>query len=351
VSAFILRRLIGLIPVLLGMSLLVFTLVRLIPGDPAILMLGERATPAAIERLQAQLNLDKPLFLNLAAFQHSGRVGDLVDSQFFAFLGSILRGDLGQSIFTRVDVATELAARFPATFELAVGGILVALLIGVPAGVVAAMRKNSLADVVVTSASLFGVAMPIFWLGMLLIYIFAVHLGWLPPSGRLSPGVSVPRITGFLILDSLLQGQWAAAWDAIRHLILPALALGTIPTATVARMTRGAMLEVLGQDYVRTARAKGLSTLRVTWRHALKNAMLPIITVVGLSFGSLLTGAILTETIFNWPGMGKWIYDAIGARDYPIVQGGTLFIAAIYVVINTLVDVSYAFFDPRIRYG
>ena len=350
-SAFILRRLIGLIPVLLGMSLLVFTLVRLIPGDPAILMLGERATPAAIERLQAQLNLDKPLFLNLAAFQHSGRVGDLVDSQFFAFLGSILRGDLGQSIFTRVDVATELAARFPATFELAVGGILVALLIGVPAGVVAAMRKNSLADVVVTSASLFGVAMPIFWLGMLLIYISAVHLGWLPPSGRLSPGVSVPRITGCLILDSLLQVQWAAAWDAIRHLILLALALGTIPTATVARMTRGAMLEVLGQDYVRTARAKGLSTLRVTWRHALKNAMLPIITVVGLSFGSLLTGAILTETIFNWPGMGKWIYDAIGARDSPIVQGGTLFIAAIYVVINTLVDVSYAFFDPRIRYG
>ena len=333
------------------MSLLVFTLVRLIPGDPALLMLGEHATPAAIERLQAQLNLNKPLFLNVSAFSQSRNVADLVDSQFFAFLSNILRGDLGQSIFSRVNVATELAARFPATFELAVGGMLVALLIGIPAGVIAAMRKDSPVDVAVTSGSLLGVAMPIFWLGMLLIYVFAVHLGWLPPSGRLSPGVSVPRITGLLLLDSLLQGRWAAFWDALRHLILPSLALGTIPTATVARMTRGAMLEVLNQDYIRTARAKGLSTLRVTWRHALKNAMMPVITVVGLSFGSLLTGAILTETIFNWPGIGKWIYDAIGARDYPIVQGGTLFIATIYVVINTLVDVSYALFDPRIRYS
>lgn len=349
-TAYIIRRIFGLIPVLLGMSLLVFTLVHMIPGDPALIMLGERATPEAVARLRAQLNLDKPLFFNIDAFTESGNVLTLADSQFFAFLGSILRGDLGQSIFSRVDVARELAARFPATFELAVGGMLVALLIGIPAGVIASVRKDSTADVVVTSGSLLGVAMPIFWLGILLIYIFAVHLGWLPPSGRTGVSVSVQRITGFLILDSLLQRNWTAAVDAIRHLILPAVALGTIPTATIARMTRGAMLEVLNQDYIRTARAKGVPTLRITWRHAMKNAMLPVITVIGISFGRLLTGAILTETIFNWPGMGKWIYDAIGARDYPIVQGGTLFIASIYVVINTLVDLSYALFDPRIRY-
>ncbi|BAS26905.1 ABC transporter permease [Limnochorda pilosa] len=349
-TAYVVRRILGLVPVLLGMSLLVFTLVHLIPGDPAIVMLGERATPASIARLQEQLNLNRPLFFNMGAFTRSGNPAALVDSQFFAFLGSIVRGNLGTSIFTRVDVATELAARFPATFELAVGGMVVALLIGIPAGVLAAVRKNSTVDVAVTTASLIGVAIPIFWLGMLFIYVFAVNLGWLPPSGRTAAGVNVDRITGFLILDSILQGHWTAAWDALRHLVLPAVALGTIPTATVARMTRGAMLEVLNQDYIRTARAKGLMDRAVTWRHAIKNAMLPVITVIGLSFGSLLTGAILTETIFNWPGMGKWIYDAIGARDYPIVQGGTLLIATLYVLVNTLVDISYAFFDPRIRY-
>ncbi len=349
-GAYAVRRFLSIIPVLFGVSLLVFTFVHLIPGDPAVVMLGERATPEALEKLREQLNLNKPLFFNLEAFQETGNPSAFLDSQYFTFLARVLQGDLGQSIFTRVDVSTELAARFPATFELAVGAMIVAILIGIPAGIFAAIRKNSLVDLGVMVGALVGVSMPIFWLGLLLIYIFAVNLHWLPPSGRLDVQLELQSITGLYVLDSLLQGRLDVTLNALKHLILPSIALGTIPTAVIARMMRGAMLEVMNQDYIRTARAKGLAERVVIWKHALRNAMLPVITIIGLSFGTLLTGAILTETIFNWPGIGKWLYDAIGARDYPIVQGGTLFIATIYVIVNALVDLSYGFFDPRIQY-
>jgi len=350
VAAYALRRFLGLIPVLFGVSLLVFTFVRLIPGDPARVMLGQRATPEALERLRRELNLDKPLFLNLRAYRETGRIEKLFEAQYPAYLARILRGDLGRSIFTKVDVAAELKARFPATFELTLGAMTVALLVGIPAGILAAIRKNSLADLLVMTGALVGVSMPIFWLGLLLIYIFAVHLHWLPPSGRLGIGTEFQPVTGLLLLDSLLKGRPDVFADALRHLILPSLALGSIPAAVIARMMRSSMLEVLSQDYVRTARAKGLPERVVVYKHALKNAMLPVITIIGLWFGTLLTGAILTETIFNWPGIGKWLYDAIQARDYPIVQGGTLFIAAVYVIVNALVDLSYGLLDPRIQY-
>jgi ABC-type dipeptide/oligopeptide/nickel transport system permease component len=350
VTAYAIRRFLGLIPVLFGVSLLVFTFIHLIPGDPAVVMLGQRATPQALEKLRKQLNLDKPLFFNVKAAAEEKNPAALFKSQYFSFANRILHGDLGESIFTKVDVAAELRARFPATFELSLGAMLVAVLVAIPAGIMAAVRKNSWVDLSVMTAALIGISMPIFWLGLLLIYLFAVNLHWLPPSGRLDVGLQLKPITGMYVLDGLLHGNLAVTINALKHLILPALALGSIPTAVIARMMRGAMLEVMNQDYIRTARSKGLAEKIVIWKHALRNAMLPVITIIGLMFGTLLTGAILTETIFNWPGIGKWLYDGIGARDYPIVQGGTLFIATVYVIINALVDLSYGFFDPRVQY-
>ncbi len=349
-TAYAIRRTLSLIPVLFGVSLLVFTFIHLIPGDPAVVMLGQRATPEAITKLRKQLNLDKPLFFNLKAATEKKNPAAIFDSQYFSFANRILHGDLGESIFTKVDIATELRARFPATFELSLAAMLVAVLLAIPAGIMAAVKKNSWLDLSVMTAALIGISMPIFWLGLLLIYLFAVNLHWLPPSGRLDVAFHIKPITGMYVLDGILRGNFALVGNALKHLILPALALGSIPMAVIARMMRGAMLEVLNQDYVRTARSKGLSERLVIWKHALRNAMLPVITVIGLMFGTLLTGAILTETIFNWPGIGKWLYDGIGSRDYPIVQGGTLFIATVYVIINALVDLSYGFFDPRIQY-
>jgi len=350
VTAYAIRRFLSLIPVLFGVSLLVFTFIHMIPGDPAVVMLGERATPESLEKLRKQLNLDKPLFFNLEAALEEKNPAALFESQYFSFAGRILHGDLGESIFTKVDVATELRARFPATLELSIAAMLIAILVAIPAGIIAAVRKNSWIDLTVMTAALIGISMPIFWLGLLLIYLFAVNLHWLPPSGRLDVGLQVEPITGMYVIDGLLRGNLAVTWNALKHLVLPALALGSIPTAVIARMMRGAMLEVMNQDYIRTARSKGLAERVVIWKHALRNAMLPVITIIGLMFGTLLTGAILTETIFNWPGIGKWLYDGIGARDYPIVQGGTLFIATVYVIINALVDLSYGFFDPRVQY-
>lgn len=349
-TAYAIRRFLSLVPVLFGVSLLVFTFIHLIPGDPAVVMLGERATPESLDKLRKQLNLDKPLFFNVEAALEKKSIAALFESQYFSFASRIVRGNLGESIFTKVDVATELRARFPATFELSVGAMVVALLLAIPAGIMAAVRKNSWLDLSVMTAALIGISMPIFWLGLLLIYLFAVNLHWLPPSGRLDVGVNLTPVSGFYVIDGIITGNLPATTNALRHLILPALALGSIPTAVIARMMRGSMLEVLNQDYIRTARSKGLAERVVIWKHALRNAMLPVITVIGLMFGTLLTGAILTETIFNWPGIGKWLYDGIGARDYPIVQGGTLFIATVYVIINALVDLSYGFFDPRIQY-
>lgn len=351
-SSYIFRRLLGLVPVLFGISLLVFSFVRLIPGDPAVSMLGERATLQDIARLRESLGLNRPLFFNTAGYASSGRVGTLFDSQYFLFMGNTLRGDLGQSISSRRHVSDELKSRWPATFELATAAMIFAISVGGVIGVLASVRRNSVVDNLSMGVALVGVSMPIFWLGILLIYLFSVYLHWLPPSGRLSVdiGINFVPITGFLVLDGLLRGQPNVTWDALVHLILPAVALGTIPMAVVARMTRSSMIEILNQDYVRTARAKGLSARTVILKHTLRNAMLPVVTVVGLSFGSLLGGAILTETIFSWPGIGAWVYDGILNRDYPIVQGGVILVALVFVLVNLFVDVLYGALDPRIQY-
>jgi peptide/nickel transport system permease protein len=332
---YIARRLLGLLPVILGITLLVFTFLHLIPGDPATVLLGEWGTPEQLEFLRARLGLNQPLPL-----------------QYLAFLASLLRWDLGNSIISGIPIADEIKSRWPATFELSVAAMMVALLLGIPAGILAAVRKNSWLDNLTMSSSLIGVSLPVYWLGLMLIYLFAIYLKWLPPSGRISVdlGFGFKSITGVYVLDALLKLDWAILRDTIAHLILPALTLGTIPLAIVARITRSAMLEVLSQDYIRTARAKGLPEYWVILKHALKNAFLPIVTTIGLQFGTLLGGAILTETIFSWPGIGSWIYNGILTRDYPIVQGGVIFVAVTFVLINLLVDISYAFFDPRIHY-
>ncbi|MBE9077856.1 ABC transporter permease [Romeria aff. gracilis LEGE 07310] len=332
---YILRRLLNLIPVLLGITLLVFLFLHLIPGDPAVTLLGDRATPEQVENLREKLGLNEPLPL-----------------QYLAFLRDLLTFDLGRSIFTGVPIIEEIKIRWPATFELSVAAMLIALGVGVPAGVIAAVRKNSLVDNATMTGSLIGVSMPVYWLGLLLIYLFAVNLRWLPPSGRLGidAGFSFQPITGFYVLDAILKGDFRLLKDVLAHLILPAITLSTISLAILARITRSAMLEVLSQDYIRTARAKGVLEWRVIFKHALKNAMLPVITIVGLEFGTLLGGAILTETIFAWPGIGEWIYGGILQRDYPVVQGGIIFVATAFVLINLLVDISYALLDPRIQY-
>ncbi|MGI8933500.1 MAG: ABC transporter permease [Phormidesmis sp.] len=332
---YILRRLLQLVPVLLGISLLVFAFLHLIPGDPAVTMLGDRATPAALEVLRERMGLNEPLPL-----------------QYLTFLGNLLKFDLGTSIFTGVPILEEIKTKWPATFELSIVAMLIALVIGIPAGVMAAVRKNSLVDNLMMSGSLLGVSMPVYWLGLLLVYLFAVNLQWLPPSGRIgiNVGYDFEPITGFFIFDALIQANFQALGDVVSHLLLPAITLSTIPLAIIARITRSAMLEVLSQDYIRTARSKGLKEFLVIGKHALKNAMLPVVTVVGLEFGTLLGGAILTETIFSWPGIGSWIYGGILQRDYPIVQGGVVFVAFVFVLINLLVDISYAFLDPRIQY-
>ncbi|HEY9725234.1 MAG TPA: ABC transporter permease [Chroococcales cyanobacterium] len=332
---YIAKRLVNLIPVLLGITLLVFAFLHLIPGDPAVTMLGDRATPAQVAALRERLGLNQPLPL-----------------QYLTFLWNLVRLDFGTSIISGVPIAQEIRVRWPATFELSLAAMSIASIVGIPAGVLAAVRKNTAVDNLTMSGSLLGVSMPVYWLGLLLIYLFAVNMSWLPPSGRLSidAGFSFKPITGFYVLDALLQLDFKALKDVLAHLILPAVTLGTIPLAIVARITRSAMLEVLSQDYIRTARAKGLLERWVIFKHALKNALLPVVTIVGLQFGTLLGGAILTETIFSWPGIGSWIYDGILNRDYPVVQGGVVFVAVAFVLINLLVDLSYAFLDPRIQY-
>ena len=350
-TAYAIRRILGLIPVLIGVTLLIFTLTRIIPGDPAVAMLGNRSTPEQRERLRSDMGLNEPLFLNTAALAETGRIGSLFDSQYFGYMGDLLRGDLGRSIFSRIPVRDSLVSRFPATFELTLVAMLFALAVGIPAGVWAALNRGKFADTFVMIFALSGISFPVFWLAIILIYIFSITLGWLPSSFRLSTGIQLQPITGFYVIDGLLRGDLAASWNAFKHLILPGIALGTIPLAIVVRMTRSSMLEVLSQDYVRTARSKGLVERIVVNKHALRNALLPVITVVGLSFGTLLSGAILTETVFSWPGIGRWVYDAISARDYPIIQGGVLFVAFVFVIVNLIVDLSYALIDPRIQYS
>lgn len=330
---YVLRRLLLLFPILLGLSLLVFLFVRALPGGPAIALLGERANDQSLEQINESLGLDQPLPV-----------------QYGRYLKNVASGDLGSSVRTRQPVTSELSRRFPATVELSLAAMLFAIFAGIPLGFIAAKRYGGLLDNVSLVASLIGVSIPVFFLALLLKYIFAVKLGWLPTIGRLSLTVQLEHPTNFYVLDAILTANWVALWDVIKHLILPAIALGTIPLAIVARITRAATLDVLQEDYVRTARAKGLDPRVVDRRHVLKNAMLPVVTVIGLQTGLLLTGAVLTETVFAWPGLGTLVLDAIRFRDYAIMQGGILFFAVIFVLMNLLVDVSYAFLNPRIRY-
>jgi peptide/nickel transport system permease protein len=322
-----------IIPVLLGVSIVVFFMVRAIPGDPAQLLLGQQATEEQVQQVRQNMGLDKPVIV-----------------QYGIFLADAVRGDFGDSIVTGRPVTTELLARLPATLELTAFAMLVAILVGVPVGVISAVKQYSLLDKFTSVLALTGISMPIFWLAMILIVIFFVNLGWLPFPGRLSTGYAVTSITGLVLVDSLLTLNFAAFWDGLKHLILPAIALGTIPMAVIMRMTRSSMLEVLGEDYVRTARAKGVVPWRVIFKHALRNAMLPTVTVIGLQAGLLMGGAVITETIFSWPGVGQIAYDSVNRRDYAMIQGVVLYGATLFVLVNLLVDVLYAVLDPRVRY-
>ena len=327
------RRSLTVIPVLLGVSILVFGFIHMIPGDPALTMLGERATPEKVAEVRQRLGLDRPIY-----------------QQYLIYLGKIVRGDLGISIVRGDPVFTDLLRRFPATVELATSAIFLALLFGIPIGIVSAVWRNSWMDSASRVWALVGVSMPIFWLGVMLAWFFGVQLRWLPTGFRLDSATDFRSWSNFVVLDALLQRNWAVVWDALRHLVLPAVALATIPLAVIARMTRASMLEVLSRDYIRTAEAKGLPQAAVILRHALRNALLPVMTVVGLQVGRLLAGAILTETIFSWPGIGLWVYESIESRDYAIVQGASLFIAVIFVTVNLVTDLLYAVADPRIKY-
>jgi len=329
--AYILRRFLILIPTLLGVSFIVFLMLRLTPGDPAELLLGERATESALQEVREHLGLNEPLHV-----------------QYGLFLKRLMKGDLGETIWTRQKVWIEVKQRFPATIELSLVALCISCFFGVLFGIISATRQYSLFDYLSMLGALAGVSMPIFWLGLVFMLIFSLNLGWLPISGRLDVHINLDVVTNFYILDAVLTRNWEALRDALWHIIMPAVTLSTIPTAIVARMTRSSMLEVLRQDYIKTARAKGLSNFKVIFKHALRNALIPVVTTIGLQFGILMGGAILTETIFAWPGVGKWMYDAVMQRDYMVIQGGTLFIATIFVVINLMVDVLYAVINPRI---
>jgi peptide/nickel transport system permease protein len=356
VTQFILRRIVVTIPVLLGIVFIVFALARLVPGDPCRAVLGERATDAICDEFIARHGLNQP-----------------IPVQFADYLGQLASGDLGVSIKHSQPVTELLIERLPTTIELTILAMIFATCIGVPLGLLSAYRHNSKSDVGTMVVANLGVSMPVFVLGLLLIFLFAIVLKGtpfaLPSSGRLSSGVEVTPlavvwglqnlngplrsildfVSGIYIFSSLISGQWGATVDAFRHLILPAIALGTIPLAIIARITRSSLLEVLGQDYVRTARAKGLSERSVVIRHATRNALLPVVTIIGLQLGALLSGAVLTETVFNLAGVGRSLYEAITGRDYVVIQGFTLMIAIIYVVVNLIVDISYGFLDPRVR--
>src|SRR5215212_5730935 len=308
-------------------------MVRAIPGDPAQIILGQQATQENVQQLRAKMGLDKPVLV-----------------QYGVFLRGAFTGDLGDSIATGRPVVTELLARFPATLELTAFAMFIAILVGVPVGVISAVKQYSVLDKVTSVFALTGISMPIFWLAMILIVIFGVKLQLLPFPGRLSSGVTIQAYTGLVLVDSLLTGNFAGFWDGLKHLILPAIALGTIPMAVIMRMTRSSMLEVMGEDYVRTARAKGVVPWRVIFKHALRNAMLPTVTVIGLQVGLLMGGAIITERIFSWPGVGQIAYESVNRRDYAMIQGVVLYGATLFVLVNLLVDILYAVLDPRVRY-
>ncbi|MBA7644627.1 Dipeptide transport system permease protein DppB [subsurface metagenome] len=330
---YIAKRLLMLIPVLLGASVLAFALIHLAPGDPARTITGDRASPQAIAAIREKYGLDKPLPV-----------------QYWIWLKQALRGDMGRSISSNEYVTREILERFPNTVELTICAMLLAIAVGSIAGIISASKQYSALDYTTMGIALFGISMPVFWLGIMLMMIFGVFLRWLPISGRIDVLIPFTRITGFYILDSIITLNFRALISTIRYLILPSVALSTIPMATVARVTRSSMLEVLRQDFIRTERAKGLSERLVIYRHAARNAMIPVITVIGLNFGLLLAGAILTETVFSWPGIGKYVVKAVTMRDYPAVQGCVMFFAFIFVIVNLVADVLYVLIDPRIKY-
>src|SRR5665648_554894 len=321
---YITKRLLMLIPVLLGVSILAFSLIRLAPGDPAVTIAGQHASPQVISAIREKYGLNKPL-----------------TTQYWVWLKQVLHGDLGRSIVSNEYVAKEILERFPNTVELTLLSMIFAITIGCIAGIVSASRQYSVFDYSFMGLAIFGVSMPVFWLGIMLMMIFGVWLRWLPISGRISMMISFQRITGI----------FAAFFSSLRYLILPSVALSTIPMATIARVTRSSMLEVLRQDFIRTERAKGLSERVVIYKHAVRNAMIPVITVIGLNFGLLLAGAILTETVFSWPGIGRYVINAVNMRDYPVVQGCVLFFASMFVIVNLITDIVYVYIDPRIHYG
>jgi len=327
------RRFLQLIPVLLGMTFIVFMLIRAIPGNPAQVILGQQATKEAVEALNASLGLDKPWY-----------------TQYFSYLSGIFQGDLGVSLRTKLPVSEEIFPYLAATAELALFAMIIAIIIGVNAGIISAWFQNSWFDYIAMIVALVGVSVPVFWLGLMEQWAFSSKLGWLPTSGREDVRNPIAAITHFYLLDTLIQGRFDQFIEVVKRLILPGVALATIPMAIIARITRSSMLEVMRSDYVRTARAKGQKMFIVVYKHALKNAVIPVLTVIGLQTGLLLGGAILTETIFSWPGIGRYIYDAIGFRDYPVIQSGILIVAFIFIMINLIVDLLYTVIDPRIKY-
>ncbi|MFC4619269.1 ABC transporter permease [Camelliibacillus cellulosilyticus] len=331
--AYSVRRLLALIPVLIGMSLIVFGIIRAIPGDPAMAILGEKATPEALASLRHVLGLDKPWFV-----------------QYFDYIKQLLTGDLGTSVRTHAPISSEIWPHLAATLELTIIAMIIAVVIGINLGIISAWKQNTAIDVIAMIIALIGVSMPVFWLGLVEQWAFSTQLDWLPSIGRDNIRDPVTPLSNLYLLDTLFQGRLDQFWEVVRHLILPSIALATIPMAIIARMTRSSMLEVLRSDYIRTARAKGQKMIWVIYKHGLKNAFIPVLTVIGLQSGLLLGGAILTETIFGWPGIGRYIYDAIQFRDYPVIQSGILMIAFIFVLINLVIDLLYAFFDPRIKY-
>ncbi|WP_413302635.1 ABC transporter permease [Bacillus sp. 1P10SD] len=327
------RRVFSLIPVLFGMTLIVFAIIHAIPGNPAQVILGQRATKEAIATLTEQLGLNRPWYI-----------------QYGDYINALLHGDLGISLRTRGPINAEVWPYLAATLELTIVAMLIAIIIGVNAGIISAWFSRSWFDYGAMVFALIGVSMPIFWLGLMLQWAFAIDLGWLPTTGREDARDPVTAITNIYLLDTIMQGRFDQFVVVLKHIILPASALATIPMAIIARMTRATMLEVMKSDYIRTARAKGVSMFWVVYKHSLKNAVIPVLTIIGLQTGLLLGGAILTETIFGWPGIGRYLYDAIAYRDYPVIQSGILIIAAIFVLINLIVDLLYVFVDPRIKY-
>lgn len=327
------RRLFMLIPVLIGMTMITFSIVHLIPGNPAKVILGETATPTAVENLEENMGLNEPLHV-----------------QYGVYVKDLLKGDLGTSLRSKSPIVKEIWPYITATFELTLFAMIFAVVIGVNAGIISAWKQNTWFDFLAMIFALIGVSIPVFWLALMEQWVFAQELGWLPAHGRQSSRSPIESITNFHIIDTLIRMDFKQMVIALKHLVLPSVALGTIPMAIIARMTRSTMLEVMNSDYIQTARAKGSGQLIVIYKHALKNAVIPVLTVIGLQSGVLLGGAILTETIFSWPGIGRYIFEAINYRDYPVIQSGILVVAFIFVIINLMVDLLYTYIDPRIKY-